>query len=139
MEDVRFFCEFLHWCADYNVLGTWRRMTLTDVFYRIRWENKQFFDAVDDCLLWNPNISNRPNHVEKPHTFNDELFMPKAEFKQALDDILAWHEKRHAEGSDKVPTWGEVTITEAAAQVAAVTTLTPRHWESCSPEYSTAH
>ncbi|AKK06430.1 hypothetical protein CMUST_10570 [Corynebacterium mustelae] len=129
LEDVRFFCKLLHWCADYGVLGVWRRLNLTDGFYQDRWENKQLFVSLSNVVLWNPDISDRPNHVEKPHTFNDELFMPKAEFKQALDDILAWHEKRHAEGMGMVPAWGDGNVTEAAAQVAAVTTLTPQHWE----------
>ncbi|AKK06429.1 hypothetical protein CMUST_10565 [Corynebacterium mustelae] len=134
LERVRLFHAFLSWCAQNQVLGTWRRATLASDSPKVkggsRWDNKRILvnDYELRAWLWNPALTEPPHEPPQSDTCDDELFVPKDEFQTALDKILAWHENRHATGTHLTPAWGTTTIAAKATAAAEVSTLPPQMW-----------
>ncbi|MDO5098831.1 MAG: hypothetical protein Q4D85_08730 [Corynebacterium sp.] len=106
LDVVRTYCEFLHWCADYGVLGAKLSSTV---------RSQQIY------------VHSQPPADLRAY---DDFFVPKYDFKKTLDEILAWHEKRHSAG--KLPTlaWDNVSLYDIATRAAATSTLPPRVWAS---------
>ncbi|MDO5098835.1 MAG: hypothetical protein Q4D85_08750 [Corynebacterium sp.] len=134
LERVRIFHAFLSWCAQNQVLGTWRRITCDHNSPKVkggsRWENKMILvnDYELRAWLWNPALTEPPHEPPQSAACDDELFVPKDEFQTALDKILAWHENRHATGTQFTPAWGTTTIATKATAAADVSTLPPQTW-----------
>lgn len=131
---VRSYHAFLSWCAKHNVLGTWRRATPlerpTGMDGTRSWKSKtlQLGFLENYAHLWNPNISEPPNEALDETAFDDELFVPKDEFLEALDRILAWHEQRHVTETALTPSWGTATIHQFSTTAAANSTWPPMMW-----------
>ncbi|AKK06431.1 hypothetical protein CMUST_10575 [Corynebacterium mustelae] len=134
LEDVRSYHAFLHWCADYNVLGTWRRIILPKDYstssIEYLWDNNVFYMTQDEenTALWNPSLTQRPDISPLLGALDDEFFIPKEEFKRKIDEILHWHEKRHRANKRPTPAWDTITLADVAEKASTVTTLPPQLW-----------
>ncbi|MDO4761292.1 MAG: hypothetical protein Q4A31_05185 [Corynebacterium sp.] len=134
LEKVRHYHEFLTWCVDSGVLGTWRRVTVRsdslDAEPDVFWDNFSIVERTPTSYtrFWNPDLSDEPTEPAEYEVIDDGLFVPKEEFQSALDEILAWHVNRHSTPGQLSPGWDNATIAEKAEQAAAVTTFPPQVW-----------